>query len=58
MESLLVPLTKHIIVLAGHDRLAGVKDPCKSDLVITVKEGAQISTGHLTVKKEPITPKF
>jgi hypothetical protein len=38
------------------DRLAGVKDPCKSDLVITVKEGAHRSIGHLTVKKEPITP--
>ena len=37
-------------------RLAGVKDPCKSDLVITVKEGAHRSIGHLTVKKEPITP--
>jgi hypothetical protein len=32
-------------------RLAGVKDPCKSDLVITVKEGAHRSIGHLTVKK-------
>jgi hypothetical protein len=31
-------------------RLAGVKDPCKSDLVITVKEGAHRSIGHLTVK--------
>lgn len=39
-------------------RLAGVKGPCKSDLVITVEEGAQISTGHLTVKKEPVTLKF
>ena len=39
-------------------RLAGVKDPCKSDLVITVKEGAHRSIGHLTVKNEPITPEI
>jgi hypothetical protein len=36
--------------------ISPVKDPCKSDLVITVKEGAHRSIGHLTVKKEPITP--
>ena len=39
-------------------RLAGAKDPCKSDLVITVKEGAHRSIGHLTVKNEPITPEI
>lgn len=37
-------------------KLAGVEDPCKSDLVITVKEGALRTVGHITVKKEPITP--
>ena len=33
-------------------RLAEVKDPCKSDLVFTVKEGAHSLICHLTVKKE------
>lgn len=36
-------------------RLAGDKNLCNSDLVITVKERAHRSIGHLTVKKEPIT---
>ena len=37
-------------------KLAGDLDPCRSDLVISVKEGGNRSVGRLTVKKEPITP--
>lgn len=36
-------------------RLAGLPDPCKSDLVNLVNEGAQRKIGHLVKKKEPIT---
>ncbi|XP_071133514.1 uncharacterized protein [Mytilus edulis] len=39
-------------------RLAGVENPCKSDLVISVKEGSLRSVGHIVVKKEPITPEI
>lgn len=39
-------------------RLAGVLDPCKFELVITVKDGAHRSIGHITVKKERITPEI
>ena len=31
-------------------RLAGVENPCKSDLVISVKEGSLRSVGHIVVK--------
>jgi len=37
-------------------KLAGVVDPCKSDLVISVKEGALRSIGRFTIRKEHITP--
>ena len=37
-------------------RLAGVIDPCKLDLVVTVKEGVLRTIGHKIVKKEPLTP--
>ena len=39
-------------------KLAGVINPCDSELVITVKEGSLRSVGHSTVKKEPITPEI
>jgi hypothetical protein len=37
-------------------KLAGVADPCKSDLVISMKEWALRSIGRFTIRKEPITP--
>ena len=37
-------------------KLAGCKDPCESDLVVQVKEGATRIIGHSVTKKEPITP--
>lgn len=37
-------------------KLAGVENPCQSDLVVTIKEGSLRSVGHHVVKKEPITP--
>jgi site-specific recombinase XerD len=37
-------------------KLAGVADPCTSDLVISMKEWALRSTGRFTIRKEPITP--
>ncbi|XP_071140495.1 integrase/recombinase xerD homolog [Mytilus edulis] len=39
-------------------RLAGLPDPCKSDLVLSVKEGALRLIGHTVNKKEPITPEI
>lgn len=40
-------------------KLAGLTDPCKSSLCISVKEGAQRTSGHTIVnKKEPITPEI
>ena len=39
-------------------KLAGVVNPCDSDLVVTVKEGSLRSVGHSIVKKEPITPEI
>jgi hypothetical protein len=39
-------------------RLAGLADPCKSDLVKTIREGSIISVGRCVVKKEPITPEI
>lgn len=37
-------------------KLAGLPDPCKSNLVISVREGALRLIGHSLSKKEPITP--
>ena len=42
--------------LSWAHKLAGVPDPCKNDLVVSVREGAHRKIGHLIVKKEPITP--
>ncbi|CAC5357884.1 unnamed protein product [Mytilus coruscus] len=39
-------------------RIAGVENPCKSDLVISVKEGSLISVGNTVVEKESIHQKF
>jgi len=40
-------------------KLAGYSDPCKSDLCISVREGAHRTIGHKIVnKKEPITPEI
>ena len=36
--------------------LAGLENPCKSDLVVTVREGAIRTVGHSISRKEPITP--
>ena len=38
--------------------LAGLADPCKSDLVKTIREGSIRSVGRCVVKKEPITPEI
>lgn len=37
-------------------KLAGLKNPCQSDLVNFVREGAHRKIGHMITKKEPITP--
>jgi hypothetical protein len=42
--------------LSWAHKLAGVPDPCKNYLVVSVREGAHRKIGHLIVKKEPITP--
>lgn len=39
-------------------RLAGLTDPCKSDLVNLVREGSHRKVGHLVTKKEPVTPEI
>ena len=39
-------------------KLAGVQNPCVSDLVISVKEGSLRSVGLSVVKKEHITPEI
>lgn len=39
-------------------KLAGLSDPCKSDLVKTIREGCIRSVGRCVVKKEPITPEI
>ena len=39
----------------AHD-LSGVKNPCHSSLVISVKEGAHRCTAQPVSKKEPISP--
>jgi len=39
-------------------RLAGLADPCKSDLVNFVREGSHRKVGHLVTKKEPVTPEI
>ena len=36
--------------------LSGFSDPCKSNLVRSVREGAHRKIGHIVKKKEPITP--
>jgi hypothetical protein len=38
--------------------LAGLADPCKSDLVKTIREGSIRSVGCRVVKKKPITPEI
>jgi integrase len=42
--------------LSWAHKLAGVPDPCKNYLVVSVREGAHRKIGHLIVKKESITP--
>ena len=49
-------ITEAFYAISWAHRLAGVPDPSKSDLVITVKERALRILGHLITKKEPITP--
>jgi hypothetical protein len=38
------------------NKVAGVADPCKSDLVISMKEWTPRSIGRFTIRIEPITP--
>lgn len=45
-------------VISWAHRLAGLADPCKSDLVKTIREGSIRSVGRCVVKKEPITPEI
>ena len=49
-------LNEAFYAISWAHKLAGVNNPCESDLVITVKEGSLRSVGHSIVKKEPITP--
>ena len=39
-------------------KLAGYSDPCKTDLVVSVREGIHRRIGHSVVKKDPITPEI
>jgi hypothetical protein len=39
-------------------KLAGVYNPCTSELVLSVKEGVIRTVGHTIHKKEPITPEI
>lgn len=49
-------LNEAFYAISWAHRLAGVVNPCESDLVVTVKEGSLRSVGHSICKKEPITP--
>lgn len=49
-------LNESVYAISWAHRLAGLENPCKSDLVISVKEGAHRVKGHFVQKKEPITP--
>lgn len=49
-------LNESFYAISWAHKLAGYYDPCKSDLVISVKEGAHRMRGHSVHKKEPITP--
>ncbi|XP_071175685.1 integrase/recombinase xerD homolog [Mytilus edulis] len=51
-------INEAVYAISWAHRLAGVENPCKSDLVISVKEGSLRSVGHIVVKKEPITPEI
>jgi hypothetical protein len=51
-------LTLCIAAIRWAHRLADLADPCKSDLVETIREGAIRSVGRCVVKKEPITPEI
>ena len=42
--------------LSWAHKLAGVPDPCKNYLVVSVHEGVHRKIGHVIVKKDPITP--
>jgi hypothetical protein len=37
-------------------KVAGIADPCKSNLVMSMKEWTPRSIGRFTIRKEPITP--
>ena len=45
-------------VISWAHRLTGLADPCKSDLVKTIREGSIRSVGRCVDKKEPITPEI
>ena len=44
-----------VYAISWAHKLAGYSDPCKSDLVISVREGSHRKIGHTTNRKEPIT---
>jgi len=48
-------LDEAICGIAWAHKLAGFNDPCKDDLISSVREGAHRKIGHSVVKKEPIT---
>ena len=39
-------------------KLSGYPDPCKTDLVVSVREGIHRRIGHSVIKKDPITPEI
>lgn len=49
-------LNEAFYAISWAHKLAGVKNPCESDLVEKVKEGSLRSVGLNICKKEPITP--
>ena len=47
-----------VYAISWAHKFAGFKDPCKSDFVGLVREGAHRKIGHTVVKKEPLTPEI
>lgn len=44
-----------VYAISWAHKLAGYSDPCKSELVVSVREGSHRKIGHTTSRKEPIT---
>jgi hypothetical protein len=51
-------INEAVYAISWAHKLAGLADPCRSDLVKTIREGSIRSVGRCVVKKEPITPEI